>query len=114
MVSKFSLQNYSKKSFVWIEHLPTLIRLLFKVHIFWEGHKILQSSTVDLSYVVPVKSMAEILQNSVPFSEYMNFKTAIVHCAWARTCGCVKHLSQQKHDFDRCVFCKEVLDRGHP
>ena len=31
-------------------------------------------STVDLSYVVPVKSMVEILPNVEAFSEYMNFK----------------------------------------
>ena len=30
-------------------------------------------SIVDLSYVVMVKSKAEILQNYVAFSEYMNF-----------------------------------------
>ena len=34
---------------------------------FWE------ISTVDLSYVVTVKSTEEILQNFVAFSEYMNF-----------------------------------------
>ena len=32
-------------------------------------------STVDLSYVVPVKSTEEISQNFVAFSEYMNFTT---------------------------------------
>ena len=31
-------------------------------------------SNVDLSYVVRVKSIMEILQNFVAFSEYMNFK----------------------------------------
>ena len=31
-------------------------------------------STLDLFYVVMVKSMVEILQNFVVFSEYMNFK----------------------------------------
>jgi hypothetical protein len=31
-------------------------------------------STVDLSYVVPVKSTVEISQNFMAFSEYMNFK----------------------------------------
>ena len=31
-------------------------------------------STIDLSYVVTVKSMVEILRNFVAFSEYMNFK----------------------------------------
>ena len=30
-------------------------------------------STVDLSYVLKVKSTVEILQNFVAFSEYMNF-----------------------------------------
>ena len=30
-------------------------------------------SSVDLSYVVPVKSIVEISQNFVAFSEYMNF-----------------------------------------
>ena len=30
-------------------------------------------STLDLSYVVTVKSMVEISQNFVAFSEYMNF-----------------------------------------
>ena len=31
-------------------------------------------SSVDLSYVVPVKSTVEISQNFVAFSEYMNYK----------------------------------------
>ena len=31
-------------------------------------------STLDLSYVVTVKSMVEILQNFEAFSKYMNFK----------------------------------------
>ena len=35
--------------------------------------KFCKISTVDLSYVVPVKSTVEILQNFVVFSEYMNF-----------------------------------------
>ena len=34
-------------------------------------------STVDLSYVVPVKSTVEISQNFVAFSEYMNFSFVI-------------------------------------
>ena len=37
--------------------------------------KFYEISTVDLSYVVPVKSMVEISQNFVAFSEYMNFKS---------------------------------------
>ena len=35
-------------------------------------------STVDLSYVVTVKSMIEISHNCVAFSEYMNFKMHIL------------------------------------
>ena len=34
-------------------------------------------STVDLSYVLPVKSTLEILQNFVAFSEYLNFNLKI-------------------------------------
>ena len=37
--------------------------------------KFCEISTLDLSYVVTVKSTLEILQNFVAFSEYMNFKT---------------------------------------
>ena len=36
--------------------------------------KFCEISTLDLSYVVTVKSTVEILQNFVAFSEYMNFK----------------------------------------
>ena len=40
--------------------------------------KYCEISTVDLSYVVPVKSKVEILQNFVAFSEYyMNFNWKI-------------------------------------
>ena len=35
--------------------------------------KFCEISTLDLSYVVPVKSTLEILQNVLAFSEYMNF-----------------------------------------
>ena len=35
--------------------------------------KFCEISTVDLSYVVPVKSSVEISKNFVAFSEYMNF-----------------------------------------
>ena len=48
-----------------------------KVHKFWEGHKIFQISALLLSYVVPVKSKVEILQNFVAFSEYMNSKIVV-------------------------------------
>ena len=37
-------------------------------------------STIDLSYVVQVKSTVEILQNFLAFSEYMNFKQLVNLC----------------------------------
>ena len=37
--------------------------------------KFCETSIVDLSYVVLVKSTVEILQNFVAFSEYMNFNS---------------------------------------
>ena len=42
--------------------------------LFKKATKFWEISTVDLSYVVPVKSTVEILQNFVALSEYMNFK----------------------------------------
>ena len=44
-----------------------------KRSLFWDGHKILEISTLPLSYVVPVKSKVKISQNFVAFSEYINF-----------------------------------------
>ena len=38
-----------------------------------KGTKFCEISTVDLSYVVPVKYTVGISQNIVAFSEYMNF-----------------------------------------
>ena len=46
-----------------------------KVRIYSEkATKFWEISTIILSYVVPVRSKVEILQNFVAFSEYMNFK----------------------------------------
>ena len=39
--------------------------------------KFCEISTLDLSYVVTVKSTVEISQNFVAFSEYMNFNLAV-------------------------------------
>ena len=45
----------------------------FKVHIFWEGHKILRNLHLRLDLCTVVKFKVEISQNFVAFSEYMNF-----------------------------------------
>ena len=60
---------------LWIRN--DLFQLLFcayftKVHIFWEGQKILRNLHLT-SYVLPVKSKVKISQNFVAFSKYMNF-----------------------------------------
>ena len=47
--------------------------IIDKVHIFWEGHKILRNLHLTFVLVVPVKSKVKISQNFVAFSEYMNF-----------------------------------------
>ena len=44
-----------------------------KVHIFWEGHKILQNLLQLFVLCTASKILVEILQNFVAFSEYMNF-----------------------------------------
>ena len=47
--------------------------LLVKIIYAEKATKFCEISTIDFSYVVPVKLTAEILQNFVAFSEYMNF-----------------------------------------
>ena len=57
-----------------ISHL--VLKLLSNVIKFIHSEKatkFCEISTVDLSYVVSVKSTVKILQNFVAFSEYMNF-----------------------------------------
>ena len=46
---------------------------MLKFIYYEKATKFCEISTVDLSYVVPIKSMVEISQNFVAFSEYMNF-----------------------------------------
>ena len=51
-----------------------LLKMKIKFIYSEKATKFCEISTVDLSYVVPVKSTVEISQNFVAFSEYMNFK----------------------------------------
>ena len=46
-----------------------------KVHIFWEGHKILRNLHLTFDWHHIGKSKWKISQNFVAFSEYMNFRT---------------------------------------
>ena len=50
-----------------------LTELNIKLIYSAKATKVCKMFTIDLSYVVPVKSTVEILQNFVVFSEYMNF-----------------------------------------
>ena len=68
-----------QKTDIWTEFWRFLT-IFFR--FFQNGLKLIYSekatnfceiSTVDLSYVVTIKSMVEIAQNFVAFSEYMNF-----------------------------------------
>ena len=65
------------KLFMTSNHIITLIMktiTISKKFIYSEkATKFCEISTSLLSYVVPVKSKAEISQNFVAFSEYMNF-----------------------------------------
>ena len=51
---------------------------LLKFIYFEKATKFCEISTVDLSYVVTVKSTVEISQNFVAFSEYMNFNNSFL------------------------------------
>ena len=52
--------------------------LLLKFVYSEKATKFCEISTVDLSFVVTVKSTVEILQNFVAFSEYMNFNIKFI------------------------------------
>ena len=63
-----------------ISHL--VLKLLSNIIKFIHSEKATKFcdiSTVDLSYVVSVKSTVEISQNFVAFSEYMNFNNYIAN-----------------------------------
>ena len=49
----------------------SLLKLIYSE----KATKLCEISTLVLSYVEPIKSKVEILQNFVAFSECMNFKT---------------------------------------
>ena len=51
--------------------------------------KFSEISTVDLSYVVTVKSTVEISQNFVAFSEYMNFNTLCILTTYLNFFNCI-------------------------
>ena len=65
-------------------------------------------STVDLSYVVMVKSTLEISQNFVAVSEYMNFKTQVVQIktATSEIIICKEHsstLNKENYSHQKCM-----------
>ena len=54
------------------------VNFTVKVHIFWEGHKFYEISTIDLTVTTWDKSRVNISQNFAAFSEYMNFKNKFI------------------------------------
>ena len=72
-------RNFIKKvSNKQTNRLARLLKFIYSE----KATKFFKISAVDLSYVVPVNSTVEILQNFVAFSEYMNFKgdNSVPHC----------------------------------
>ena len=82
LVSSFFSPEILKKNEVWScnhdtkasQNCPKGFTRYLKFIYSEKATKFCEISTIDFSYVVPVKSAAvEILQNFVAFSEYMNF-----------------------------------------
>ena len=70
------LYFYNKISMIFsvrTTYLPHLVNVI-KVHIFWEGHKILQNLHSRCVLCSNRHILVELLQNFVVFSKYMNFK----------------------------------------
>ena len=67
------LQTYIIKILAICNKIVSGTWFSFKFIYSEKATKFCEISTVDLSYVVPVKSTLEILHNFVPFSECMNF-----------------------------------------
>ena len=64
----FAVQK-TKMNFDQILSVDKLVKFIYSE----KAPNFCEISTVDLSYVVPVKSTVEVSQNFVAFSEYMNF-----------------------------------------
>ena len=79
-LQKFLTQNLYLNYFGQFDHkLIVSIKVCIVKFMYSENAtKFCKISTVDLSYVVPVKSTVEISQNFVAFSEYMNFTNGYI------------------------------------
>ena len=72
------------------------LKITIKVHIFWEGHKILQNLHLTFDW----HNIGTILQNFVAFSEYIYFNTT---CRYARRYNCLFII-------DQCIGRNDPLD----
>ena len=61
-----------------------------KVHIFWEGQKVLQNLHLTLTGTTKDKSKVKISQNFVAFSEYINFTS---NDLIKETISCAKYIN---------------------
>ena len=71
---KLKLHTTLFNSGAFEDDFSTLLKFIYSE----KTTKFCEISTVDLFYVVPVKSTVEILQNFVAFSECMNFMSKII------------------------------------
>ena len=63
------MENKKKSALIVILSFDGDVKLIYSE----KATKFCETSIVDLSYVVPIKSTLEISQNYVAFSEYMSF-----------------------------------------
>ena len=65
-----------------------------------KASKFREISTVDLSYVVPVKYTVEISQNFVAFSKYLNFTKVLKY---------FKEMSKNRYHEMKWVICEQKI-----
>ena len=59
---------------------------VFKVHIFWEGRKILRNPPLTFDYSTYSQGKGKISQNFVAFSIYMNFTVMVLLTYYIMSC----------------------------
>ena len=67
----FTKGEIKAKSF--LEAMFFYVIIFFKVHMFWEGHKILQILCPTFDYRAYSQKLGEDFPYFVAFTEYMNF-----------------------------------------
>ena len=80
-----SFLEWNNLIFNYVLFLYLLVQKPIKFMYSEKATHFCEISTLNLSYVVTVKSMVEISQNFVAFSEYMNFNYVLISLSWLIT-----------------------------